>query len=336
MEMANKLEIHYYLENDEHSMNALVRNKCETELLAIFKEVCATFDIDLPVETLAYREGGLKEIWKFLGENEVQIQTTLAIFTLVLTIASIALSRVPLADTEKDQREKELAELSIEEKRLSIEEKRLAIQKLKKEMASGEVAPETIELGAKAAAQNLKIHARKSNFYRLLDQYSKVTGIGLSQLDQNNAHLSNERFIPRADFKNHILLTNDLPVESIESAMVEIVSPVLKGGNYHWKGVYQGKPISFVMTDAEFKNSVLRKEVSFQHGSSIECVLQVSRKLDEFGEVVVTGYSVPTVIQKVDGEQKFETTQGRRYKVQSKFKEGQMDLFAASVRAEEF
>lgn len=336
MEMANKLEIHYYLENDEHSMNALVRNKCETELLAIFKEVCATFDIDLPVETLAYREGGLKEIWKFLGENGVQIQTTLAIFTLVLTIASIALSRVPLADTEKDQREKELAELSIEEKRLSIEEKRLTIQKLKKEMASGEVAPETIELGAKAAAQNLKIHARKSNFYRLLDQYSKVTGIGLSQLDQNNAHLSNERFIPRADFKNHILLTNDLPVESIESAMVEIVSPVLKGGNYHWKGVYQGKPISFVMTDAEFKNSVLRKEVSFQHGSSIECVLQVSRKLDEFGEVVVTGYSVPTVIQKVDGEQKFETTQGRRYKVQSKFKEGQMDLFAASVRAEEF
>ena len=67
MEIANKLEIHYYLANDEHSMNALVRNKCETELLAIFKEVCATFDIDLPVETLAYREGGLKEIWKFLA-----------------------------------------------------------------------------------------------------------------------------------------------------------------------------------------------------------------------------------------------------------------------------
>ena len=117
--------------------------------------------------------------------------------------------------------------------------------------------------------------------------------------------------------------------------MIEIVSPVLKAGNYHWKGVYQGKPISFPMTDAEFKNSVLRREVSFQHGSSIECVLQVSRKLDEFGEVVITGYSVPTVIQKVDGEQKFETTQGRRYKTHKKFKEGQIDLFAASSRSEE-
>ncbi|GHD80338.1 hypothetical protein ACFSQE_07400 [Vogesella fluminis] len=335
MEIANKLEIHYYLANDEHSMNALVRNKCEAELLAIFKEVCATFDIDLPVETLAYREGGLKEIWKFLGENGVQIQTILAIFTLVLTIASIVLSRIPLSDVEKDQREKELAELSIEEKRLSIEEKRLAIQKLKKEMTSGEVAPETIELGAKAAAQNLKIHARKSNFYRLLDQYPKVTGIAFSQLGQDNTPVSNERFVPRADFKKHILLTNDLLVESIEGAMVEIISPVLKGGNYHWKGVYQGKPINFVMTDAEFKNSVLRKEVSFQHGSSIECVLQVSRKLDEFGEVVVTGYSVPTVIQKVDGDLKFETTQGRRYRAHRKFKEAQIDLFTAAVRAKE-
>ena len=154
-------------------------------------------------------------------------------------------------------------------------------------------------------------------------------------MDQDNVPVANERFVPRADFKNHILLTNELPVESIESAMVEIVSPVLKGGNYHWKGVYQGKPISFAMTDAEFKNSVLRKEVSFQHGSSIECVLQVSRKLDEFGEVLITGYSVPTVIQKVDGEQKFETAQGRRYRAHKKFKEGQIDLFAASVRAEE-
>lgn len=328
MHIANKLEVHYYLANEEHSMDAIVRNKCEAELLAIFKEVCATFDIDLPVETLAYQEGGLKEIWKFLGENGVQIQTTLAIFTLVLTIAGIVLSRIPVSDMEKDQREKELAKLSIEEKKLSIEEKRLAIQKLKNEMASGEVAAETINQGARAAAQNLKVHARKSNFYKLLDQYEKVTGVAFSPLGQDDQPVAKERFVPRADFKNHILLTNELPVEAVENAIIDIISPVLKGGNYHWKGVYQGKPINFAMTDTEFKNSVLRKDVSFQHGSSIECVLQVSRKLDEFGEVIITGYSVPTVIQKVDGEQKFETSQGRRYKAHKKFKEGQIDLFA--------
>lgn len=335
MEIITRLEVHYYLTNEEHSMNAVVRNKCETELLAIFKEVCTTFDIELPVETLAYREGGLKEIWRFLGDNGVQIQAIATIFTLVLTIVGVALSRIPISDVEKDQREKELTELSIEEKRLSIEEKRLIIQKLKKQVASGEVAPETINFGAKAAAQNLKIHARKSNFYKLLEHYEKVTGIAFSPLDKNNLPVTHERFVPRADFKSHILLTNELPVESIESATIEIVSPVLKGGNYHWKGVFQGKPISFSMTDAEFKNSVLRKEVSFQHGSSIECVLQVSRRLDEFGEVVITGYAVSTVIQKVDGENKFETTQGRRYKLHRNFKEGQIDLFAATMRSED-
>lgn len=330
MDMANKLEIHYYLANEEHSMNALVRNKCEAELLAIFKEVCTTFDIDLPIETLAYREGGLKEIWKFLGENGVQTQTALSIFMAVLTIVGIVFSRMPVSDAEKDQREKVLAELSIEEKRLSIEEKQLAIQKLKKEMASGNVAQETIDLGARAAGQNLKVHARKSNFYKFLDQYEKVTGVAFSPLNKDGEPIEKERFVPRSEFKNHILLTNELPVETIESAMIEIVSPVLKGGNYHWKGVYQDKAINFSMTDAEFKNMVLRKEVSFQHGSSIECVLQVARKLDEYGEVAITGYSVPTVIQKIDGERKFETAQGRRYKAYKKFDGSQRELFQAS------
>lgn len=335
MDITKKLEIHYYLANNEHSMDALVRNKCETELLAIFKEVCATFDIDLPVETLAYREGGLKEIWKLLGENAVQIQTAVAIFTAVLAITSVVISRIPLSDAEKDQREKELAELSIEEKKLSIEEKRLAIQKLKKEMTSGNVAPESIKLGAEAVAQKLKIHTRKSNFYKALDQYSKVSAVSFSPLDQDNKPVAIECFVPRAEFKNHILLTNELPVESFENSIIEIVSPVLKGGNFRWKGIYQNKPISFAMTDADFRNSVLCKEVSFQHGSSIECVLQVSRKLDDFGEVVINGYSVSTVIQKVDGAQKFETAQGRRYRAQRKLKDGQIDLFAASVNTEE-
>ena len=290
MEMAKNLEIHYYLANDEHSMNALVRNNCEAELLAIFKEICATFDIDIAVETFAYKEGGLKEIWKLLGDNGAQIQTAISILVSVLTIASIVLSRFPVSDTEKDQLEKELAVLSIEEKRLTIEEKSLAIQKLKKEMASGKVAPETINLGIKLVAQNPKIYIRKSKFYGFLGSCEKVAGIGFSPLDRDNLPVENERFVSRADFKNHILTTNELPLESIENAMVEIVSPVLKEGDYKWKGLYQGKPIHFAMNDADFKSSVLRQEVSFQNGSSIECVLQVSRRLNEFGEVVIVGY----------------------------------------------
>ncbi len=34
-----KLELHYYLENDFHSMDAFVKNKAEAELLKVFKEI---------------------------------------------------------------------------------------------------------------------------------------------------------------------------------------------------------------------------------------------------------------------------------------------------------
>lgn len=37
MSFGEKLELHYYLNNGSHSMDALVRNKCEAEILAKFK-----------------------------------------------------------------------------------------------------------------------------------------------------------------------------------------------------------------------------------------------------------------------------------------------------------
>ena len=67
---------------------------------------------------------------------------------------------------------------------------------------------------------------------------------------------------------------------------------------FKWKGLYQGTPISFSMKDTEFRNSVLREEISFQHGSVINCVLNIHREFDEIGDVVITGYSVVTVIKK--------------------------------------
>jgi hypothetical protein len=70
---ANKIELHYFFRDETHTMNAFVRNECEKELLTIFKEVILSLDIEVDVESEAFKEGGLKEIWKFLGKNGVQI-----------------------------------------------------------------------------------------------------------------------------------------------------------------------------------------------------------------------------------------------------------------------
>ena len=83
------------------------------------------------------------------------------------------------------------------------------------------------------------------------------------------------------------------------------------------------------MTDVGFKNSVLRKEISFQRGNIIECVLNIYRKLDEFGNVIITRYSVVTVIKITNGTTSSETTQGRRYKERKRFDKRQDELFGS-------
>jgi hypothetical protein len=327
MLVADKFQIHYYLANGSHSMDAFVRNKCEAELLAIFQEVCATVGTSFRIESTPLEEGGIKEFWKVYGENSTQINTTLAILALLISAVSTALSRIPIADPEKDAREKTIQELTIEEKKLALEEKRIILEKLRKEMREGQPTQESIENAAKAAEQNLKIQSRRSNFYKNLRSYEKVTEVGFSVLDAQNNAIAPERIVPRADFTKYILIDNNLPTQTIDGAIIEIVAPVLKEGNYKWKGIFEGEPISFSMTDAEFKNSVLQENITFQHGSCVNCVLQIGRKFNEIGEVEITGYSVVTVIEKTDGSSIMETPQGKKHRAYRKFIQDQQGLF---------
>lgn len=327
MNAAETFQIHYYLANDSHAMDASVRNRCEAELLGIFQEVCATLGVSIRVETVALQEGGLKEFWKAIGDNKDQINTVLTIFTALMALAAFISSRIPVSDTEKDIREKKIQELTIEEKQLAIEERRLALEKIRKEMKDGQPSKEAIDGAARAAEQSLKVQSRRSNFYKQLSNYEKVTAVGFAPLDEEDKPTDAEKIVPRSDFQHYVLVSNELPIETVEAATIEIVAPVLKEGNYKWKGIYQGEHISFWMTDAEFKNSVLRKEVSFQHGSVITCILQISRKFDELGEIVITGFSVETVLNKTDGGVTVETAQGKRHKATKKLVRVQQTLF---------
>lgn len=308
-------------------MDAFVRNRCEAELLAILQELCITLGTSVQIESTPYEQGGLKEYWKIYGENSVQINTTLAILAIIISVIGTALSRIPVSDPEKDEREKIIQELTIEEKRLAIEERRISLEKLKSEMKDGPPHAETIEKAAKSIELNLKIQSRRSNFFRHLSSYDKVTAVGFSAVDVAGNEVIREHLIPRSDFLLYVLVDNSLPIEVIDGATIEIVAPVLKEGNYKWKGIYKGESINFSMTDVEFKNAVLLEQVSFQHGSCINCILQVYRKVNEVGEIYITGYSVVTVLEKSDGGQVRETPQGKRHRAYKKFTQDQQGLF---------
>ena len=226
MDVVSKLELHYYFQDSSHSMDAYIRNKCEAELLALIKEVSAITGLEVSLDAEALREGGLRNVWKVLGKNSTQILVIIAILTLILQIIQYSDSR--------DEMDEEL-------KKLSIEEKKLSIEKLKKEIEAGNPNNKTIKEAANSINNDFKILTRKSNFYKQLDNYEKVTKLGISSLNSENTPINQEVVIEKESFYKYILTTNELQDVVDENAEIEIVSPVIVEGKYKWKGIYQDR-----------------------------------------------------------------------------------------------
>lgn len=311
-----RLELHYHLRDESHSMDALVRNKCEAEILAAFTQIAQQLGVEVYLESTAYREGGLKEIWSFLGSNTAPL-------TLLLAIIVLVFSRYPTSDPETEALNKEVLKLTIEEKKLNL-------QKMKRELGDQKPAVNVVSDAATAIEGDLKVATRRSNFYRGLIGYEKVTAVGFTQLPEHQNVVLDEKQVQRADFFKFIQVTDRLPVEVIDEASIEIVAPVLREGSYQWKGQYDNQPINFAMLDEEFKSSVLLRKVSFQHGSTIKCILNIHRKFDEVGDIKITGYSVATVLSKSDEGTVEETLQGKRHRFDRKKAAGQGKLFEQS------
>ncbi|WP_429052599.1 hypothetical protein [Aeromonas rivipollensis] len=317
MEHADKLELHYYFTDDSHNIDAIIRNRCEAEILAILIEAADILNMDVTVNSEAYAEGGFREFWKLLGSHGNQI-------TILLAIVSILLSRIPISDPEIEALEKEIKQLTIEEKKLNIQKLKLELQ----EKPVDDIDQTVIKKAASYVDKSLKFVKRRSNLYSHLTGYHKVQKIGFNILDNNFEPLESERIIDRVNFKKFILSSNKLNSEIDESAVIEIVSPVLKEGRYRWKGIYEETTITFDMLDAQFKEDVLLEKVAFKHGSTITCVLRIGRELDEVGDIKITGYAVSTVLEISDGSDVSETMQGKRYLHTKKLRDSQGDLFA--------
>lgn len=310
------IELHYYLADGAHSMDAVLRNRCEAELLALFQEVALSLGVPCEIEAQAVTEGGLREIWKWIGDNAVQLNVVLPVVAILVALAP------QIYESEEEELSKELTELSIEEKRLQIE-------KLRKELREPEVKSEheLVEKSVHLLQRDSKIVVRRSNFYKYLLSKDAVEEIGVAPLTSSLSPFQPERRVPHSDFRRFVLTSHSIKPLKVEDATIEIVSPVLRDGRYKWKGIYNGQTIGFTMQDRSFQSLVLREKVTFQHGTLLECVLEIHRKLDEVGEVEITDYVVTTVIRKYDDRQSIETAQGRSYKYAKRLRESQVDMF---------
>lgn len=314
--LASKFQLHYYFDDDSHSMDAMVRNQCECEVIAILLEIANTLSESIQIDSEAHQEGGLRDIWKIANANA-------GMLSVIVGIASLAIPLLPKSDSELERLQKE-------ELRLSIEERKLRIEKLKTEVKSDNVTPDTVSKVAEVVNENYKVIARRSNLFKYLDGYPKVTQLGINGLTKYGEDASPESYISRVSFKKYVLPSHRLPMQTVDDAVIEIVSPVLRQGNYKWKGIWQGQNISFTMKDANFKQEVLSKQISFQHGSCIRCALNIRSKLDHLGEIVITSYSVDTVLEIGQANNAHQTPQGKAYRHQRDLQTAQGDLFETS------
>lgn len=311
---ANSIELHYWFNDDSHTMNAVVFNRCEYEFLGIAKELAAKLRIDIEIETEPLGEGGLRSWFTFKSDDKLDIKKAIFIFILTNVLMT------PITTT--------LDVVTRQAVETFFEDPEIRALKKKKEKAGLEYDIAKLELETKQLCgtvdENL-VKKKRSNYYEAINSYKKIENVSISIAD-NQKQIITEQKISRNIFAQYILSSDDIEPEINESAVIEIVSPVLKKGKYKWVGIYNGEVIQFSMKSNEFKTLVQTGRIEFKNGSSIICNLITNKKINSEGEVKITGYDVTMVEKYFENDRPMETPEGKRNRQAKKAEKQQLKL----------
>lgn len=290
---SNRLQLHYYFKDDSHTIDSILRNECEKEILHIYKEISNTLGLQLRIESLPTKEGGFIETWGFLGKNSVQI-------TLIVSVATIIISRFPAEN-------KELTKLQIKNLQLDNALKIKELEKLNLDFINhdNELDQQKVVDSVELVNKNYKITWRKSNLYKKLNNYPKIDSINIRRYKEEEP-IDKPRKIHRREFSKFILSSDDLPKLELNNALIDVISPALKNGKFKWKGFFDNEIIDFLMNDIKFKSQVLRGDIHFSNRFSIEVKMTQERKINQDGNVKITNSIVNKVIASIDQGERIE------------------------------
>ena len=280
--------IHYYLNDDLHSMNAFVRNAMEKDFLNIVNTISCSLNLKIELESRAAKEGGFIEILDIIEAHPVSS-------TIIVSSAGYAIKRFL----------EYLLTGAYKKNKLENEKLELEILKLKKESA-----------GIDENQLEQKLARPISNYYAKIEKYEKIRAVGFGN------EVNNEYVVQRDEFRDFILI-DDKEEEVDDDASIEIISPVLKEGRYKWRGIYKNESIDFSMGDSKFKNDIIDGRYDFGNGSFINCQLFITKTYDEFGnECKNRSYRVAKVYEtKRDNLNKWLATHKGLLKQKNNFKE---------------
>lgn len=337
---ANIIELHYWLNDESHSMDAFILNRSEWEIINLFKQIAEVTGVEIILESQAVSEGGVRQWFRITARNE---EKKAAISTQVLTILISTIITTPIAIgsallINKVSSDNEMEALNKEAKKQELLINQATINKLSTEVEFVEIQKKNIETDTKKkeleililtqqVADNSKVQKRASNFYEEISKEKKISKITVNRYDSTTKEPKGIT-VEKSDFSNFILRSNELESIIDENAIIEIVSPVLKKGAYQWRGVYNGQTIGLNMRSNEFKTLVQVGDVEFKNGTCISCILEITRKTDNLGEEIITGYNINKVLSYFNGNnERVETLEGRKIRHKKKDDESQLNLF---------
>ncbi|KAA6321698.1 hypothetical protein EZS27_028680 [termite gut metagenome] len=274
------VELHYWLKNQTHSMDAFVQNKCDYEFLHVIDGIAKIFDLEVIIETEPLGNGGIKRWFRIIYDIENKKAAITGV--IVLTLA-VGVFTTPIT-TALSEITKQLVEKIFEDKKI----KELEEEKLKEEIKNLKLDS---ELKAIQISENKNIAKRKSTFYEVLEKYSNAEQISITIENKDKNPISDEIVIHRNNYKEYIIISDYLDPIQDETALIEIISPVLKKGDYKWRGIYKGEILSFNMKSNEFK-TLVQTGLEFKNGSSINCFLEIERKIDTKGDEKILNYNI--------------------------------------------
>lgn len=333
------LETHFYFYDQSHSMNAYVKNRCDSALLNIISEASKELGVEksLTVEVLPPTEGSLVEWIEFFCSPSGAVTTIGAGAALVTCLIDIVarLKTTPPPLPPQDS-------LDIENKNLDIQKKKLEIELLKRELLDAEEekfndktqrnsVTEKIENSKDVIydvlINNIKIRKNLSVFYENLIEYEKVKSVGCTAYDNNFNVIVTEKIVKREGFDDFIINLNEFE-EMDEDAEIIIYSPNLVRGRHKWRGLYlkKEKVIDFSMKDIDFKSDVESGVITFKNGSTIRAVLATKIKIDITGAESSRTYAVENVLRYTHDKGYTDTTQGKKYKAKKKDEKAQLSI----------
>jgi hypothetical protein len=314
--MSYKLQFHYWFSDKSHTMDALVHNKCERELLELTKAIAKICGVNIKMETEPSGKGGLKSWLTITAKSPKKTAATkIALVNTVVAACVATPSQTSMGTMGKALMDSLFAVEGSEE--VGREQLQKDVHTLKIEFTN--LLP--------LIDQSSVVKKRRSTFYDLLRKYQKVKSISVALTDETKKPITEEQVVAREEFKAFIISSNTVAPQIIENAEIEIISPVLMKGKHKWRGMYKGEPISFVMKSDDFMTLVQSGKVEFKSGSTIACTLQIEKKINGVGVERIMGYNILGVASYSENGKTIETPEAKQKQKQAVVSKRQLDLF---------